>query len=558
MKNLLCRWRIVLVLLLAQGTVQAQSFTWTPLTTNLPASIQVFQGTATGPIAAFYARVGYSDTTLVAKALVSVDADGKAPLSAIISQAGAYVGVNGGYFNTTSNPAVSYSLVVNDGVLIARQIASVTRTSGFYTVMRAAFAVKEDRSFGTSWVYHFGNDIASMYAYDAPMPNTLTTPAPPPLTADGAPWRGIVEAIGGGPNLVSNGSVNVTYDEEVFFESGVESALAQPRSAIGYTASGDLIMLVVDGRQASSVGVTLPQLANIMIGLGCVEAMNLDGGGSSTLVADGTVINSPSDGSERHIPTAFAVLPAPTPPAFEKDYDTEGAAYQEYGSGWITTANPGSFGAGARLNPVGTGEDRAVFRLGLPAAGSYDVYAWWVAASNRAANTPFIVHHSGGTDTVRMNQSTGGSSWQKVGEFSFTGTDADSVEITDQADAGATTTYVAADGLRIVAKELTTAVRSSSSDVPSSFGLSEAYPNPFNPSTRLEITLPEQAWVDLTVFDQLGREVERLASREMHPGTHHVIWDASGVASGLYVVRMAVRNNSGPLTPISRKALLLR
>ena len=67
-----------------------------------------------------------------------------------------------------------------------------------------------------------------------------------------------------------------------------------PRSAIGYTADGNLIMVAVDGREGSSVGMTLMQLANFMKKAGCINAMNLDGGGSTVMYVNGQVENNPA------------------------------------------------------------------------------------------------------------------------------------------------------------------------------------------------------------------------------------------------------------------------
>ena len=93
----------------------------------------------------------------------------------------------------------------------------------------------------------------------------------------------------------------------------------QPRTAIVATADGKLVVLVCDGRnKRGSKGFTLPELADKLISLGCTEAVNLDGGGSSTFVGrEGKVLNMPSDTEgtdpagaaivERRIPTAVVI-----------------------------------------------------------------------------------------------------------------------------------------------------------------------------------------------------------------------------------------------------------
>ena len=80
---------------------------------------------------------------------------------------------------------------------------------------------------------------------------------------------------------------------------------------MGITTDGRVLLVVIDGRQKSSVGMTLGQLAQYMLGLGSVQAMNLDGGGSTTLVVRGDVVNRPSDGHERRVAAAIAVIPPP-------------------------------------------------------------------------------------------------------------------------------------------------------------------------------------------------------------------------------------------------------
>ena len=84
----------------------------------------------------------------------------------------------------------------------------------------------------------------------------------------------------------------------------------QPRTILGEYANGDLIMIVVDGRQADwSSGVTLERLIDKLVELGVKEAYNLDGGGSSTFIYDGEVLNKPSDGKLRPVVTNIVVMP---------------------------------------------------------------------------------------------------------------------------------------------------------------------------------------------------------------------------------------------------------
>jgi exopolysaccharide biosynthesis protein len=116
-------------------------------------------------------------------------------------------------------------------------------------------------------------------------------------------WATVTDAVGGGPVLVRDGRP-VYRSNEAFTVSQI--APRHPRTAVGQLADGRLVLVVVDGRQPGySVGMTTFEMALTMIRLGAVRAMQLDGGGSSTLAFDGTVLNSPSDGRERPVPTAL-------------------------------------------------------------------------------------------------------------------------------------------------------------------------------------------------------------------------------------------------------------
>ena len=74
--------------------------------------------------------------------------------------------------------------------------------------------------------------------------------------------------------------------------------------------------------------------------------------------------------------------------------------------------------------------------------------------------------------------------------------------------------------------------------LPESFSLSAAYPNPFNPTTTLNFSIPVDSEVSLSIYNLQGKEVSTLISRNMYAGYHSVVWDASFYASGLYFVKM--------------------
>ena len=115
-------------------------------------------------------------------------------------------------------------------------------------------------------------------------------------------------AVGGGPVLVQAGRVLISNEEELKF-TGKAITDKHPRTAMGYTKNGDLIILVIQGRfPGIAEGATLEQEAKILIGLGCTEALNLDGGGSSCMLINGRETIKPSDkAGERPVPAVFII-----------------------------------------------------------------------------------------------------------------------------------------------------------------------------------------------------------------------------------------------------------
>lgn len=118
----------------------------------------------------------------------------------------------------------------------------------------------------------------------------------------------VKHAVGGGPVLMQKGQVKVVTSQQRF-QADILKGRA-PRSAIGLTRDGQYMLVAIDGRRAGySVGATLHELAATMKELGAVDALNLDGGGSTTMWMRGRVINRPTDGIERPVSNALLVLP---------------------------------------------------------------------------------------------------------------------------------------------------------------------------------------------------------------------------------------------------------
>jgi exopolysaccharide biosynthesis protein len=116
--------------------------------------------------------------------------------------------------------------------------------------------------------------------------------------------------VGGWPRIVRNGR---SVAEWADIEEGTFPAFSRtrhPRTAGGISRDGNtLYLMTVDGRRESDGGMSLVELAHFMIGLGAYDAMNFDGGGSTTMIVDGKVVNHPSDTTgERAVGSALLVV----------------------------------------------------------------------------------------------------------------------------------------------------------------------------------------------------------------------------------------------------------
>lgn len=122
-------------------------------------------------------------------------------------------------------------------------------------------------------------------------------------------WSQIQQAVGGRPWVLKDGKEYVDLAYEKIGSSF--STTHHPRSALGITSDGKLMLVTVDGRQSISRGISLPDLSALMKRLGAVHAINLDGGGSTTMSYRGGVINSPSGGVQRAVADALLVFADP-------------------------------------------------------------------------------------------------------------------------------------------------------------------------------------------------------------------------------------------------------
>ena len=151
-------------------------------------------------------------------------------------------------------------------------------------------------------------------------------------------WKAVLDSVGGTPLLLKDGNV-------VAESCKADICRRHPRTAVGFTSRGKIILMVVDGRRRKwSVGMTLVELAREMRRLGARGAINLDGGGSSTMVVKGRIRNRPSDGSERAVSSAVLVLR-------ERDRGDPSPAEAEV----VPAGEAEEAGSAAALDPASTG-----------------------------------------------------------------------------------------------------------------------------------------------------------------------------------------------------------
>ena len=295
------------------GSTSPPRLTWAPVDSvniSLPSGIRVYAGrNAVIPLRAWYAEIDESDPDIETRVFLSADlADRRETVTSFAAAPRACLAVNGGYFSMDQTPAIHAGLLYTSRQLHAPATRTVTRDSVSYRIARAAIGFTPDDEVELAWVTTEGD---SLFAWPRPPPNRPGAPAAfPPVQA--RPWH-VRDAVSAGPMLVSGGAVRVTTDAEVFFGSAIPNV--HPRTAAGRTRDGRLLVLVVDGRQPESKGVTLEDLAVIMRDLGAVDALNLDGGGSSALVVNGVLLNRPAGNTnEREVMSALVTFCLPPTP----------------------------------------------------------------------------------------------------------------------------------------------------------------------------------------------------------------------------------------------------
>ena len=277
---------------------------WSSFDLDLPQGIEVYMGVNKDiPLKAWVAKVDLSQKNLSVKVLSSNDKDQLDTPMQFLENNNARIIINGGYFNAEKNPVEHVGLLKTNGELEEPASHSVYRDSERYYISRGAFGVSHNGKVDIAWC-STKND--SIFEWSRPLTNRPGYPNDS-LPFSSAYYWDVRDALHAGPVLITDGKIDLNIEDEVFFNTPV--AGVQPRSAIGYTKDQHLVLMVVDGRQAESRGVYLEELALMMSQFKCIEALNLDGGGSSAMVADSRLLNRPSGRTaQREVMSAIGIF----------------------------------------------------------------------------------------------------------------------------------------------------------------------------------------------------------------------------------------------------------
>ena len=274
---------------------------------EMPDYIKVYKSSATLLNKNAIAYIAVADMNKKATFNVLGEASGYKTPTEFYNVENAPIIINAGYFWDGS----SLSMLCRDGKVICpnNQIEYRSNATVLYYPTRGAFGLMEDGTYKVNWIYT-NNDVT--YSYPAPANNKSgATPLAMPSVSfpTGATLWKAKTAVGAGPVLIKDGKAINSFSEELFdSESGIQPESNAPRTSIGITKKGFMVFFVCEGRNKTPgvPGFTLAEETKILQDIGCVEALNLDGGGSSCMLINGKETIKPSDGKQRKVVTAVS------------------------------------------------------------------------------------------------------------------------------------------------------------------------------------------------------------------------------------------------------------
>ncbi len=225
--------------------------------------------------------------------------------------------VNCTFFSFQTNQ--SLNVVVKDGKPVAFNVNSIAQkgkdTLTFKHPLSSAIGISKKRKADVAWTFTDSmlSKVFAVQQVQRPVKDSvayLQLPAAKNYYNSSAPlkrWK-VRTAVGGGPVLVQDGKIAISNNEEMKF-AGKAIYDKHPRTLMGYTANNQLIVMVIQGRNPGVAdGASLEQCAKLMADIGCIEALNLDGGGSSCMLINGKETIHPSDkGEQRPVPAVFII-----------------------------------------------------------------------------------------------------------------------------------------------------------------------------------------------------------------------------------------------------------
>lgn len=229
--------------------------------------------------------------------------------------------VNGTFFSFQTNS--NLNVVIKKGEIIAHNLAVITGRGQdslqYFYPFRSAIGISSKRKADIAWTLtDSSKGKSTVYAFQQPQyfrtgftPDRKLEHMHPVFKcafAGKLPVWKMQTAIGGGPVLLQNGNIRITNEEERMFTGNAIND-KHPRTCMGYTNDGRLIIMVIQGRSPGiAEGATLQQSAQLLKDIGCVEALNLDGGGSSCMLINGKQTIQPSDKEgQRAVPAVFLI-----------------------------------------------------------------------------------------------------------------------------------------------------------------------------------------------------------------------------------------------------------
>lgn len=235
--------------------------------------------------------------------------------SKVYEETSAAVIINGGYFFVDGGKRYNASLAVKDGVLLGTNLNYASQDWVYiYYPTRGAFIIHSDGSVEVCWTYYTSS--GAHYMYSNPAQNGWTLGPKKAPDANYPEEARIFEArtaIGGGPVLLKDGEIRNTWKYELFYGEGSDNKMPEeshPRTAVGLKEDGKVVFFVAEGRNMTEgvAGFTTGEVAQILLDLGCTDALNLDGGGSSCMLLNGQETIKVSDGSQRAVASTLMFM----------------------------------------------------------------------------------------------------------------------------------------------------------------------------------------------------------------------------------------------------------